>query len=72
MVSQKLFESLPPFPDISTADVPKFSLSRLSSGDSAYAHKGHSPHLSQPEMLVAKIHEASQKAVAGLATVDVR
>ena len=25
---------------------------------------GHSPHLSQPEMLVEKIHEASQKAVA--------
>ena len=32
---------------------------------------GHSPHLSQPEMLVAKIHAALQKAVAGLATVDV-
>ncbi|KAL9138777.1 MAG: hypothetical protein Q9175_000043 [Cornicularia normoerica] len=28
---------------------------------------GHSPHLSQPEMLVQKIHKASQKAVAGLA-----
>ena len=38
MVSQRLFESLPPFPDISTADIPKFSLSRPSSGDSAYTH----------------------------------
>ena len=39
MVSQKLFDALPSFPDVLTADVPKFSLSRLSSGDSAYAHK---------------------------------
>ena len=28
---------------------------------------GHSPHLSQPKMLVQKIHEAAQKVVAGLA-----
>ncbi|KAI4131356.1 MAG: hypothetical protein LQ338_001241 [Usnochroma carphineum] len=27
---------------------------------------GHSPHLSQPEVLVKKIHEASTRAVAGL------
>ena len=33
---------------------------------------GHSPHLSQPEMLVQRIHEASQKAVAALAKKDVR
>ncbi|CAD6564679.1 MAG: hypothetical protein ASARMPREDX12_002410 [Alectoria sarmentosa] len=39
MVSQELFDALPSFPDVLTADVPKFSLSRLSSGDSAYAHK---------------------------------
>ena len=40
MVSQKLFDSLPPFPkDIPTADVPKFSLAKLSSGDSTYARK---------------------------------
>ena len=40
MVSQKLFDSLPPFPkDILTADVPKFSLAKLSSGDSTYARK---------------------------------
>lgn len=32
---------------------------------------GHSPQLSQPEMLVQKIHEASQKAVTGLAKEDV-
>lgn len=31
---------------------------------------GHSPHLSQPETLVRKIHEASQKAVAGLSHED--
>ena len=39
MVSQRLFDALPPFPDVSTADVPKFSLSRLSSGDCAYTQK---------------------------------
>ncbi|KAF6218658.1 hypothetical protein HO133_006009 [Letharia lupina] len=40
MVSQRLFDALPPFPkDVSTADVPKFSLSRLFSGDSVYAHE---------------------------------
>ena len=40
MVSQKFFDSLPPFPkDIPTADVPKFSLAKLSSGDSTYARK---------------------------------
>ena len=43
---------------------------------SAQAHvekcsSGHSPHLSQPEMLVQKIHEASQKAIAGMAKKDV-
>lgn len=32
---------------------------------------GHSPHLSQPEMLVHKVHEAAQKAVAGLAKKEV-
>ena len=40
---------------------------------SAKAHvekcgSGHSPHLSQPEMLVQKIHEAAQQAVAELET----
>ena len=40
MVSQKLFDSLPPFPkDVPTADVPKFSLAKLSSDDSTYARK---------------------------------
>ena len=40
MASQKLFDALPPFPpNIPTADVSKFSLSRLSSGDAAYARK---------------------------------
>ena len=40
MVSQELFARLPPFPgNVSIADVPKFSLSRLSSGDSTYARK---------------------------------
>lgn len=38
MVSQRLFDGLPPFPDnVPTADVPKFSLSKLSSGDVIYA-----------------------------------
>ena len=38
MVSQKLFDSLPPFPsNVPTAEVPKISLSKLSSGDAAYA-----------------------------------
>lgn len=32
---------------------------------------GHSPHLSQPDMLVEKIHEATQKAVADLGVEDV-
>ncbi|KAL9103287.1 MAG: hypothetical protein Q9163_001665 [Psora crenata] len=31
---------------------------------------GHSPHLSQPKMLVQKIHEAVQKAVAGVSLED--
>lgn len=40
---------------------------------SAKAHvekcsSGHSPHLSQPEMLVQKVHEAAQQAVAELKT----
>ena len=40
MVSQKLFNAYPPFPqDVPTADVPKFSLAKLSSGDSAYTHQ---------------------------------
>ena len=40
MASQKLFDSLPPFPeDIPTADVRKFSLAKLSSGDPTYARK---------------------------------
>lgn len=40
MVSQELFARLPPFPEnVSIADVPKFSLSGLSSGDSTYARK---------------------------------
>ena len=40
MVSQKLFDSLPPFPkDVPTADVPKFSLAKLSTADSTYARK---------------------------------
>ena len=40
MVSQSLFDSLPPFPkDVPTADVPKFSLAKLSSGDSTYARR---------------------------------
>ena len=32
---------------------------------------GHSPHLSQPDMLIEKIHEAAQKAVADLGVEDV-
>ena len=32
---------------------------------------GHSPHLSQPDMLVEMIHEAAQKAVADLGMEDV-
>ena len=40
MASRKLFDALPPFPlNVPVADVPKFSLSDLSSGDSAYAQK---------------------------------
>ena len=40
MVSQEMFTRLPPFPeDVSIADVPKFSLSGLSSGGSTYARK---------------------------------
>ena len=40
MVSQKLFDSLPPFPkDVPTANVPKFSLSKLSSGEYTYARE---------------------------------
>ena len=40
MVSQEMFARLPPFPEnVSIADVPKFSLSGLSSGDSTYARK---------------------------------
>ena len=38
MVSQQSFDALPPFPsNVPTAEVPKFSLSMLSSGDAAYA-----------------------------------
>ena len=33
-------------------------------------NSGHSPQLSQPDMLVQKIHEASEKAVAALTKVD--
>lgn len=39
MASQRFVDALSPFPDVPTADVPKFSLSRLSSGDSTYAHE---------------------------------
>ena len=40
MVSQRLFDGLPPFPEnVPTADVPKFSLAKLSSGDASYASK---------------------------------
>ena len=39
MASQQFFSTLPPFPDVPTADIPKFSLSRLSSDDSTYAHE---------------------------------
>ena len=40
MASQKLFNSLPPFPpNVPAEEVPKFSLSRLSSGDSIYTRK---------------------------------
>ena len=38
MVSQKLFEAYPSFPDVPTANVPKFSLTRLSSRDAAHGH----------------------------------
>ena len=39
MVSQKLFDAVPPFPsNIPTAEVPKISLSKLSSGDPAFAY----------------------------------
>lgn len=38
MVSQRVFDGLPPFPEnVPTAEVPKFSLSKLSSGDVIYA-----------------------------------
>lgn len=38
MASQRLFDALPQFPpNVPTAEVPRISLSRLSSGDSAYA-----------------------------------
>ena len=39
MASQQFFSMLPPFPDVPTADIPKFSLSKLSSDDSTYAHE---------------------------------
>lgn len=40
MISQKRFDAFPPCPEsaILPADVPKFSLSKRSSGDCAYAH----------------------------------
>ena len=39
MASQQFFSTLPPFPDVPTADIPKISLSRLFSDDSTYAHE---------------------------------
>ena len=39
MASQRFFSTLPPFPDVPTADIPRYSLSRLSSGDPTYAHE---------------------------------